>query len=104
MQRLTFLGTSAGMPTRHRNVTGLAVSFVNPYGQKTSQNPKKQAKSAPWILIDCGEGTQHQLLKTPYHWQVCKRFVLPIRTATIVMAWQDCCLAWRCRAGVSVCC
>lgn len=65
MQRLTFLGTSAGMPTRHRNVTGLAVSFVNPYGQKTSQNPKKQAKSAPWILIDCGEGTQHQLLKTP---------------------------------------
>lgn len=56
MFHLTFLGTSAGMPTRHRNVTALAVSLVNPYSK---------AKDVPWILIDCGEGTQQQLLHTP---------------------------------------
>ncbi|WP_203143401.1 ribonuclease Z [Marinobacter mangrovi] len=46
---LTFLGTSAGTPTRHRNVTGLALQHGGPKG---------------WYLIDCGEGTQHQLRKT----------------------------------------
>lgn len=55
MFKLTFLGTSAGMPTKHRNVTGLAIAPINPYN-KTKENP--------WILIDCGEGTQHQLLHT----------------------------------------
>ncbi|MDO4427176.1 MAG: ribonuclease Z [Moraxella sp.] len=55
MFRLTFLGTSAGLPTKHRNVSGLAVASVL----------KPSAKNAPWVLVDCGEGTQHQLLKTP---------------------------------------
>ena len=45
-----FLGTSAGTPTRARNVTGLA---LRP-GAKT------------WYLVDCGEGTQHRILRTPY--------------------------------------
>ncbi len=44
----TFLGTSAGTPTRARNVTALALSHS---GHK------------PWYLVDCGEGTQHQLLR-----------------------------------------
>ena len=56
MLTLTFLGTSAGMPTKHRNVTALAVSLINLYSK---------AKNVPWILVDCGEATQHQLLKTP---------------------------------------
>lgn len=47
----TFLGTSAGTPTRSRNVTALALKHGGP-------------KS--WYLIDCGEGTQHQLLRTRY--------------------------------------
>lgn len=46
---LLFLGTSAGIPTRHRNVTALAL---------------KRRQSKAWVLIDCGEGTQHQLLNT----------------------------------------
>jgi ribonuclease Z len=49
--RFTFLGTSAGLPTRDRNVTALALA---PDGQRE------------WYLIDCGEGTQHQLLHTRY--------------------------------------
>ncbi|RBW48565.1 ribonuclease Z [Marinobacter sp. F3R11] len=47
----TFLGTSAGTPTRSRNVSALALSLS---GHKA------------WYLVDCGEGTQHQLLRTRY--------------------------------------
>ncbi|MDX1757062.1 MAG: ribonuclease Z [Marinobacter sp.] len=47
----TFLGTSAGVPTKSRNVTGLALCHGGP---------------KPWYLVDCGEGTQHQLLRTRY--------------------------------------
>ncbi|SDY73691.1 ribonuclease Z [Variovorax sp. YR634] len=49
MMKLTFLGTSSGTPTRHRNVSGLAVQTV---------------LNADWFLIDCGEGTQHRVLQT----------------------------------------
>ncbi|NMT64425.1 ribonuclease Z [Marinobacter orientalis] len=47
----TFLGTSAGTPTRSRNVSGLALCHSGP---------------RPWYLVDCGEGTQHQLLHSRY--------------------------------------
>lgn len=47
---LLFLGTSSGTPTRQRNVSGLAL--IEPLGKS-------------WYLIDCGEGTQHQVLRTP---------------------------------------
>ncbi|MCP4295906.1 MAG: MBL fold metallo-hydrolase [Proteobacteria bacterium] len=47
----SFLGTSAGTPTKDRNVSGMAL---------------RPGKGKSWFLIDCGEGTQHQLLKTPY--------------------------------------
>ncbi len=50
MFTLTFLGTSSGVPTQNRNVTGLAV--------QTSLN-------RDWWLVDCGEGTQHRLQHTP---------------------------------------
>lgn len=47
---ILFLGTSSGIPTKQRNVTALA---LQPEGGKN------------WYLVDCGEGTQHQLLHTP---------------------------------------
>lgn len=50
MLKFTFLGTSSGVPTRQRNVSGLAV---------------QTALGAAWYLIDCGEGTQHRLQQTP---------------------------------------
>lgn len=46
MLKLTFLGTSAGVPTKHRNVTALAV---------------QPGLSRDWWLVDCGEATQHRL-------------------------------------------
>ena len=46
-----FLGTSAGTPTRARNVTGLAL-----------RAPGARA----WYLVDCGEATQHRILRTGY--------------------------------------
>lgn len=45
----TFLGTSAGTPTKARNVTGLAL---------------QHGGARQWYLIDCGEATQHRLLHT----------------------------------------
>lgn len=47
---ILFLGTSAGVPTRRRNVSALALI-------------EDQGKG--WFLVDCGEATQHQLLRTP---------------------------------------
>ncbi|SMR99868.1 Ribonuclease Z [Vibrio mangrovi] len=46
---ILFLGTSAGLPTKARNVTATALL---------------EAQGKGWYLIDCGEGTQHQLLHT----------------------------------------
>jgi ribonuclease Z len=46
-----FLGTSAGTPTRARNVTGLAL-----------RAPGGKA----WYLVDCGEATQHRILRTGF--------------------------------------
>ena len=55
MFRFTFLGTSSGLPTKERNVSALALECLT-YNEK--------AKNHPWLLIDCGEGTQQQLLKS----------------------------------------
>lgn len=51
---LIFLGTSAGVPTRTRNVTAILLDLQHP------------TRGGLW-LFDCGEGTQHQLLHTAYH-------------------------------------
>ncbi|GGY88464.1 MBL fold metallo-hydrolase [Pseudoduganella plicata] len=45
---LQFLGTSSGTPTRTRNVAGLALRM----------------EGGGWLLVDCGEGTQHRILHT----------------------------------------
>jgi len=47
---LQFLGTSSGVPTKARNVSATAVIESAGHG---------------WYLVDCGEGTQHQLLHSP---------------------------------------
>jgi ribonuclease Z len=47
---LLFLGTSSGTPTRTRNVSGLALMAGH---------------GKAWYLVDCGEGTQHRVLRTP---------------------------------------
>ena len=49
MLQFTFLGTSSGVPSLTRNVSGLAV---------------RHSKNKDWILIDAGEGTQHRLQQT----------------------------------------
>ncbi len=46
--QITFLGTSAGAPTKARNVSAVALR-----------------RGGTWDLFDCGEATQHRLLSTP---------------------------------------
>jgi ribonuclease Z len=48
--RLIFLGTSAGAPTKSRNVTAIALQWIQ--------------LGKIW-LFDCGEGTQHQFHRAP---------------------------------------
>src|SRR5215213_3867816 len=43
---ITFLGTSSGIPSRDRNVASVAIAL-----------------DGVVLLFDCGEGTQHQLLR-----------------------------------------
>ncbi|MFC0119562.1 ribonuclease Z [Pseudoalteromonas xiamenensis] len=53
-----FLGTSSGSPSLSRNMSATGISFE---------------RSKAWVLVDCAEGTQHQLLKSslsPYHLSV----------------------------------
>lgn len=47
---ITFLGTSSGTPTLARNVTSIGLQLPQ--------------RSSLW-LFDCGEGTQHQVLRSP---------------------------------------
>lgn len=48
--KLQFLGTGAGVPAKSRNVSSLALKLLDELNEV-------------W-LFDCGEGTQHQILKT----------------------------------------
>ncbi|MFL5801582.1 MAG: ribonuclease Z [Roseiflexaceae bacterium] len=59
--RITFLGTGAGAPTRTRNVSSIALQFVQ--------------QGRLW-LFDCGEGTQQQLLRTPLRLSQLERIFL----------------------------
>ena len=45
---IQLLGTSSGTPSRSRNVSGLAL----------------RSPGGHWSLVDCGEGTQHRILRT----------------------------------------
>lgn len=48
---LYFMGTNAGVPSLERNVTSLALRML-------------EERRSFW-LFDCGEGTQHQILRSP---------------------------------------
>lgn len=48
---LYFLGTNAGVPTLQRNVTSIALRLF-------------EERRSFW-MFDCGEGTQHQVLRSP---------------------------------------
>jgi ribonuclease Z len=50
-----FLGTSSGTPSRTRNVTALALRSLG--GVRAARH---------WVLVDCGEGTQHRILRTSW--------------------------------------
>ncbi len=58
--QLTFLGTSAGQPTRDRNVTAQALRFDD----------------GSWWLVDCGEATQHRVREAGLRAIRCDRILI----------------------------
>ena len=46
---IVMLGTSAGVPTKRRNLSSIAL---------------RPNQSREWLLFDCGEATQHQIMKS----------------------------------------
>ncbi|MDF5726441.1 MAG: ribonuclease Z [Rhizonema sp. PD37] len=59
--QITFLGTSSGVPTRSRNVSSVALRLPQ--------------RAEMW-LFDCGEGTQHQILRSDLKIsQLCRIFI-----------------------------
>lgn len=48
--KIVFLGTGSASPTLRRNVSAMGVRFL---------------QQGNWWLFDCGEGTQHRLLRSP---------------------------------------
>ncbi|HEX8650083.1 MAG TPA: ribonuclease Z [Pyrinomonadaceae bacterium] len=59
--QITFLGTSAGVPTRSRNVSCVALRLPE--------------RAEVW-LFDCGEGTQHQLIRSDLRISQIKRIFI----------------------------
>ena len=59
--KITFLGTGSGAPSRTRNVSSIALQLAQ--------------RAALW-LFDCGEGTQHQILRTPLRLSQLERIFL----------------------------
>ncbi|MCF6136301.1 ribonuclease Z [Pseudalkalibacillus berkeleyi] len=58
-----FLGTGAGIPSKGRNVSAMALRFMT------------DLQGTVW-LFDCGEATQHQVLHTNLKlWQISKIFI-----------------------------
>lgn len=59
--QITFLGTSSGVPTRSRNVSSVALRLPQ--------------RAELW-LFDCGEGTQHQIIRSDLKIsQICRIFI-----------------------------
>lgn len=59
--QVTFLGTSGGVPTRRRNVTSIVVRLPQ--------------RAEAWLL-DCGEATQHQILRTDFSFHDLRRIFI----------------------------
>ncbi len=81
---LTFLGTSAGVPTRTRNMTSIILNLQQP------------TRAEMW-LFDCGEGSPHQFLHPPSHPGKLNKIFITHLPATICSACPGCCAAARCR-------
>lgn len=85
LMELIFLGTSAGVPTRTRNVTAILLNLQHP------------TQSGLW-LFDCGEGTQHQLLHTPLTLENWTRFLPVTFMAIISLDYPAYCAVVLCQA------
>lgn len=76
---LTFLGTSAGVPTKERNVTSMLLNLTG-------------IRKTYW-MFDCGEGTQHRILNSVFKAPRIEKFLLPIYMEIIFLDYRGCYVA-----------
>ena len=62
---LQFLGTGAGVPAKHRNVTSIALKLLD-------------ERNEVW-LFDCGEGTQMRICERLFVREIGKIFITHLR-------------------------
>lgn len=85
LMELIFLGTSAGVPTRTRNVTAILLNLQHP------------TQSGLW-LFDCGEGTQHQLLHTAFNPSKTGQDFISHLHGDHLLVYPACCAVVLCQA------
>ena len=73
---IQFLGTGAGVPEKHRNVTGIALKLLD-------------ERNAVW-LFDCGEGTQLQILKSSIRPRKIEKIFIHIYMGIIFLVYLVC--------------
>lgn len=83
---LQFLGTGAGVPAKHRNVTSIALKLLD-------------ERNEVW-LFDCGEGTQMQILRTTIRPRKIGKFSLHIYTAIIFLDFPVSSAAGHFKVGI----
>lgn len=85
--QIEFLGTGAGSPSKQRNVSSIALKLL-------------EERNAVW-LFDCGEATQHQILRTTIRPRKIEKFLSAIFTVTIFLACRVCLARDRFKAAMS---
>ena len=74
---LEFLGTCSGQPSKLRNVSSLALKLLDELNEI-------------W-LFDCGEATQHQILRTNIRLRKITKIFISHNTETIFSAYRASC-------------
>ncbi len=86
---LIFLGTSAGVPTRTRNVTAILLNLQHP------------TQSGLW-LFDCGVSTGHQLLHTAFNPGKLDKIFISHLHGDHLLVYPACCAVVLCQASTQL--
>ncbi len=85
--QIEFLGTGAGSPSKQRNVSSIALKLL-------------EERNAVW-LFDCGEATQHQILRTTIRPRKIEKIFISHLHGDHILACRVCLVHDRFKAAMS---